>query len=283
MSILPVLGVLILLLIIGRPIRITEQWNRAVILRLGRFRGLSGPGLFFVVPFIDRVALYVDLRVRTATIDAESTLTRDTVSVTVNAIVFWRVVDVEKAALGVQNYEQNINRAAQTSLRELIGATDLSVLLSDRATFDEKLRHSIARKIEGWGVEVQSVDINDVAIPRELQEAMSRQAQAERERQARVTLASAEQEIAQKIMDGAEIYGRNPIALELRRMGLMFEMNKDRGATIIIPSAMADSLGNGAMLATALSAALNPEGPAATTEPPAASGPWSDIPPPPGA
>jgi regulator of protease activity HflC (stomatin/prohibitin superfamily) len=221
----------------------TDQWNRAIILRLGRFRGLGGPGLFTLVPFLETIATVIDLRVRTTEIRAEEALTRDTVSIAMDAIVFWRVVDPMRAATEIEHYRLAVERVAQTSLRETIGNHLLTQLLSDRKSADEELRESISRKTGAWGVEVTSVEIKDIAIPSSLQDAMSRQAQAEREKQARETLASAEIAIAEKVREAARIYAADPVSLQLRQMNLVYEMNKDRGATIIIPSDLASSLG----------------------------------------
>jgi regulator of protease activity HflC (stomatin/prohibitin superfamily) len=186
----------------------------------------------------------IDLRIVTTTITAEQALTRDTVAVGVDAIVFWQVSDPKAAAIRIANYREAIERVAQTSLREMIGATDLSRLLSDRKTADEQLRTAIAAKTANWGVSVVSVEIKDVVIPRELQDAMSRQAQAEREKDARVTLASAEREIARQVMEAAAMYAENPTAFRLRQMNLLYEMNKERGTTVLIPTDMAASLGS---------------------------------------
>ncbi len=235
--------VAVILFILVRSVRITTEWNRAVVLRLGRFAGVRGPGLFLLLPLLERVAFTVDLRVETTTITAEQALTRDTVAVGVDAIVFWQVADPRAAAINIANYRQAIERVAQTSLREMIGSTDLSRLLSDRKSADEQLRITIGSKTESWGVAIRSVEIKDVAIPAGLQDAMSRQAQAEREKQARVTLASAEQEIARQVLLAAEIYGQNPVALQLRQMNLLYEMNKERGSTVLIPTDMATALG----------------------------------------
>jgi regulator of protease activity HflC (stomatin/prohibitin superfamily) len=214
-----------------------------VVLRLGRFSGVRGPGIFFVIPLLDRVAFIVDMRVITTTITAEQALTRDTVAVGVDAIVFWQVADARAAAINIADYRQAIERVAQTSLREMIGSTDLSRLLSDRKSADEQLRITIGEKTGTWGIAIRSVEIKDVAIPSALQDAMSRQAQAEREKQARVTLASAEQEIARQVLLAAELYGQNPVALQLRQMNLLYEMNKERGTTVLIPTEMANALG----------------------------------------
>jgi regulator of protease activity HflC (stomatin/prohibitin superfamily) len=232
-------------------LKMTDQWNRAIILRLGRFRGLGGPGLFTLIPFLETIATVVDLRIRTTEIRAEEALTRDTVSIAMDAIVFWRVVDPKRAATEIEYYRQAVERVAQTSLRETIGSHDLTQLLSDRQTADEELRETISHKTSVWGVEITSVEIKDIAIPNSLQDAMSRQAQAEREKQARETLASAEIGIAIKVREAARIYAEDPIALQLRQMNLIYEMNKDRGTTILIPTDMANSLGAMAVVAAA--------------------------------
>ncbi|MEJ1976497.1 MAG: SPFH domain-containing protein [Acetobacteraceae bacterium] len=205
-------------LLIIRSLRMTQEWNRAVVLRLGRFHAIKGPGLYLVYPIIDQVAFIVDMRIGTTTITAEQALTRDTVAVGVDAIVFWQVVDARAASVNIADYRQAIERVAQTSLREMIGSTELSRLLSDRKAADEMLRIAIGEKTGTWGVAIRSVEIKDVGIPPGLQDAMSSQAQAEREKQARVTLASAEEEIAHKVLEAAEVYGRNPVALQLRQM-----------------------------------------------------------------
>lgn len=235
--------VAVLVLILAFSLRIANEWTRAVVLRLGRFQAIRGPGLYLLIPLVDVVAMAIDLRIRTISITAEQALTRDTVSVGVDAIVFWRVVDPRAAAINIANYREAVERVAQTSLREMIGATELSRLLTDRRTADEQLRQTIAEKTASWGVTVQSVEIRDVVIPTALQDAMSRQAQAERERQARVTLASAEIDIARQVLAAAELYQANPVALQLRQMNLLYEMNKERGATVLIPTEMAASLG----------------------------------------
>ena len=241
---IPVLVVLaVIVLVLARSVRLAQEWQRAVVLRLGRFQSVRGPGLFLLVPLADRVAVVVDLRIQTISIAAEQALTRDTVAVGVDAIVFWQVEDPRAAAINIANYREAIERVAQTSLREMIGATDLQRLLSDRRTADEQLRITIAAKTGSWGVGVRSVEIRDVAIPASLQDAMSRQAQAEREKSARVTLASAETEIAQQVVRAAELYASHPVALQLRQMNLLYEMNKDRGATVLVPTDMASALG----------------------------------------
>ena len=235
--------VIVLVVLIGMTIRVASEWQRAVVLRLGRFRAVRGPGLYFLIPVIDRVAATIDLRIQTAGIVAEQALTHDTVAVGVDAIVFWQVEDAKQAALAIADYRRAIESVSQTSLREMIGASDLGKLLSDRRAADEQLRQTIGSKIAGWGVAIRSVEIRDVIIPASLQDAMSRQAQAERERDARVTLASAEQDIARQVVEAAAIYGTNPHALALRQMNLLYEMNKDRGATVLIPTDLVASLG----------------------------------------
>jgi regulator of protease activity HflC (stomatin/prohibitin superfamily) len=235
--------VVIVALIIARSAHIAAEWQRAVVLRLGRFHKVKGPGLYLVFPLIDRIAQIVDMRIQTTTITAEQALTRDTVAVGVDAIVFWQVDNAETAAIQIANYKEAIERVAQTSLREMIGATELSRLLSDRKSAHQELRHTISEKTTSWGVVARSVEIKDVVIPRELQDAMSRQAQAEREKDARVTLASAEREIAMQVLEAAALYGQNPHALRLRQMNILYEMNKERGTTVLIPTDMANSLG----------------------------------------
>jgi regulator of protease activity HflC (stomatin/prohibitin superfamily) len=255
MSISLAILAVVILLILARSVRVASEWQRAVILRLGRFHKVKGPGIYLVFPIIDSVAQVIDLRIQTTTITAEQALTRDTVAVGVDAIVFWQVENAETAAIRIANYREAIERVAQTSLREMIGATDLSKLLSDRKAADEQLRVTITSKTSTWGVTASSVEIKDVSIPRELQDAMSRQAQAEREKDARVTLASAEKAIAEQILEAAKLYGSDPNALKLRQMNLLYEMNKERGTTVLIPTDMANSLGT----VVALSRANQPD------------------------
>jgi regulator of protease activity HflC (stomatin/prohibitin superfamily) len=233
----------VIILLLLRSIRLVREWDRAVVLRLGRFNAIKGPGLVLVIPLLDQVAVTIDMRVETTTITAEQALTRDTVAVGVDAIVFWQVSDPRAAAINIADYRQAIERVSQTSLREMIGSTDLAQLLSDRKAADEKLRVTIGEKTGSWGVAIRSVEIKDVAIPPGLQNAMSMQAQAERERQARVTLASAEEAIAEQVVRAAWIDAQHPVALQLRQMNLLYEMNKDRGATVLIPTDMAAALG----------------------------------------
>lgn len=232
-------------------LQIANQWERAVILRLGRLQSIRGPGIFFIVPFIDVVAVWIDKRIQTTEFNAEQALTRDTVPTNIDAILFWQVHDAERAALEITDYRQAIGRVAQTSLREMIGASPLTTLLSDRKNADRQLKEEIGRKTAGWGITVLSVEIRDVAIPAALQDAMSRQAQAEREKEARVILGQAELAIAQSFLDAANIYGENPSALQLRAMNIIYETTKERGATILIPSSMVDAMNAGGIIGLA--------------------------------
>ena len=218
-----------------------KQWEKAVVLRFGKLHALRGPGLFMILPFVDSVTTWVDQRIQTTEFNAEQALTRDTVPTNIDAILFWQVHDAERAALEIADYRQAILRVAQTSLREMIGSSPLSALLSERKAADLQLKEEIGRKTSEWGVSAVSVEIRDVAIPAQLQDAMSRQAQAEREKEARVILGSAEAEVAQKFLDAATTYGHNPVALQLRAMNIIYEATKERGATVLIPSAMVDS------------------------------------------
>jgi regulator of protease activity HflC (stomatin/prohibitin superfamily) len=243
MSIPFIVVTVLVLLVLLRSVRIAAEWQRAVVLRLGRFHAVRGPGIYLVFPVVDSVAQVIDLRITTTMITAEQALTKDMVAVGVDAIVFWQVEDAQAAAIRIADYRQAIERVAQTTLREMIGSTELSRLLSDRQAADEQLRQSISSKTSTWGVTARSVEIKDVMIPKELQDAMSRQAQAEREKDARVTLASAETAIAQQVLEAAKLYGSDPNALRLRQMNLLYEMNKERGTTVLIPTDMASSLG----------------------------------------
>ena len=244
------LGVPILLAVIGiflgYSIKMAQQWERAVVLRLGKLYGVKGPGLFILVPIIDQVAMWIDQRIRTTEVNAEQALTKDTVPVNVDAIVFWMVHDAERAALEIADYSSAVQRVAQTSLREMIGSSVLSELLSERKEADATLKDVIGSKTADWGVTVNSVEIRDVAIPANLQDAMSRQAQAEREKQARVILGSAEEEVAQKFVNAAKLYAQSPEALQLRAMNIIYETTKERGATILMPTSMVDAMNPGA-------------------------------------
>ena len=244
---------------LGYSIKMAQQWERAVVLRLGKLHGIKGPGLFILVPIIDQVAMWIDQRIRTSEFSAEQALTRDTVPVNVDAIVFWMVHDAERAALEIVDYNSAVQRVAQTSLREMIGSSVLSELLSERKEADATLKGVIGAKTAEWGVTVNSVEIRDVAIPANLQDAMSRQAQAEREKQARVILGSAEEEIAQKFVNAAKLYAQSPEALQLRAMNIIYETTKERGATILMPTSMVDAMNPGAA-AFALNMARNDAG-----------------------
>jgi regulator of protease activity HflC (stomatin/prohibitin superfamily) len=242
-------------LLIPRALMMANQWENAVVLRLGKLQAIRGPGLFVIIPFVDAVATWIDQRIQTTEFNAEQALTKDTVPVNVDAIIFWQVHDTQRAALEIVDYRQAIGRVAQTTLRETIGSSPLATLLSERKTADAWLKEEIGRKTADWGVAVTSVEIRDVAIPVGLQDAMSRQAQAERERQARVILGSAELQVAQTFLDAAEIYGKNPAALQLRAMNIIYETTKERGATILMPSAMVDAMNPGGVLGLAAAAA----------------------------
>jgi regulator of protease activity HflC (stomatin/prohibitin superfamily) len=235
-------------LLIPRSLMIANQWEKAIVLRLGRLRAISGPGYFLIIPFIDQIAMRIDQRIQTIDFFAEQALTRDTVPVNVDAIVFWQVYDVEKAGLEIADYAGAIGRVSQTTLREVIGSTPLTTLLSERRKADDRLKDEIGRKVADWGVSAISVEIRDVTIPTGLQNAMSMQAQAEREKEARVILGDAERMVAQKFVEAAEIYAKSPAALQLRAMNIIYETTKDRGATILIPTAMVDSLNPGGIL-----------------------------------
>jgi len=228
--------------IIFFALKMANQWEKFVILRAGRLHSVKGPGLFLIVPVLDNIAVVIDERIQTTAFNAEQALTKDTVPVNVDAIIFWRVHNAEKAALAITNYRQAIERVAQSTLRETIGASMLASLLSDRQAADAHLRDVIAQKTADWGISVISVEIRDVAIPEALQNAMSRQAQAEREKQARVILGSSEAEIAAKFVEAATVYADHPAALQLRAMNIIYETTKERGATILLPTSMVDAL-----------------------------------------
>ena len=235
-------GVAIVAIIIAAALKMANAWEKFVILRAGKLRGVKGPGLFLIIPVLDHVVAVIDERIQTTAFSAEEALTKDTVPVNVDAIIFWFVHDAQKAALNITNYREAIDRVAQTSLREMIGSSMLAALLSERTAADEILRSEIARKTADWGISVKSVEIRDVAIPVALQDAMSRQAQAEREKQARVILGSAEAAIAGKFVEAAMIYADHPAALQLRAMNIIYETTKERGATILMPTSMVDSM-----------------------------------------
>jgi regulator of protease activity HflC (stomatin/prohibitin superfamily) len=232
-------------------IKVADQWEKVAVLRLGRFIGLRGPGLFHVIPIVDRLSRYVDQRVRVANVTAESTLTRDTVPVNVDAIVFWLVWNAEKSILEVEDFVQAITMSAQTGLRESIGRHELAQMITERESLGRELQRILDEKTNPWGITVQSVEIRDVRIPQALEDAMSRQAQAERERQARIILGQAETEIADKFSQAALTYQNNPVALHLRAMNMLYEAIKERGSMVIVPSSAVETMGLGGTLATA--------------------------------
>jgi regulator of protease activity HflC (stomatin/prohibitin superfamily) len=231
--------------------KVARQWERAVVLRLGRFVGLRGPGLFWIVPFVDTVTSWIDQRVITTSFAAEQTLTADTVPVNVDAVLFWMVYDPEKAALEVQDYAQAVSWAAQTALRDIIGRTPLTELLKGRERIEEELQRLIDARSNPWGVTVQSVEMRDVVIPVALQDAMSREAQAAREKQARIILGEAEVEIAHSFEKASQAYQMNPTALHLRAMNMLYEGLKEKGALMLVPSTAVESMGMGGLLGAA--------------------------------
>lgn len=232
-------------------IKVADQWEKVAVLRLGRFVGLRGPGLFHVIPVIDTLSPFVDQRVRVANVTAESTLTRDTVPVSVDAIVFWLVWNAEKSILEVEDFVDAVAMSSQTALRESIGRHELAQMITERESMGRELQHILDEKTNSWGITVQSVEIRDVRIPQALEDAMSRQAQAERERQARNILGQAEAEIADKFSQAAQTYHNDPTALHLRAMNMLYEAIKERGSMVIVPSSAVETMGLGGMLATA--------------------------------
>ena len=231
-------------------IKVADQWEKVAVLRLGRYIGLRGPGVFHVIPIVDRLTRVVDQRIRVASVTAESTLTRDTVPVNVDAIVFWLVWNAEKSILEVEDFVQAITMSAQTGLRESIGRHELAQMITERETLGRELQRILDEKTNPWGITVQSVEIRDVRIPQALEDAMSRQAQAERERQARNILGQAETEIADKFSQAAATYQDNPVALHLRAMNMLYEAIKERGSMVIVPSSAVETMGLGGNLAT---------------------------------
>ena len=232
-------------------IKVADQWEKVAVLRLGRYIGLRGPGMFLIVPIVDRLSRRVDQRVRVASVTAESTLTRDTVPVNVDAIVFWMVWNAEKSILEVEDFVEAITMSAQTGLRESIGRHELAQMITERESMGRELQRILDEKTNPWGITVQSVEIRDVRIPQALEDAMSRQAQAERERQARNILGQAETEISDKFSQAAKTYQDNPVALHLRAMNMLYEAIKERGSMVIVPSSAVETMGLGGMLATA--------------------------------
>jgi regulator of protease activity HflC (stomatin/prohibitin superfamily) len=248
---LPVLIGIPLGLILAASPKVAQQWERAVVLRLGKYTGLRGPGLFWVIPGIDQVTSWIDQRIITTSFAAEETLTSDTVPVNVDAVLFWMVYDPEKAALEVQDYKLAISWAAQTALRDIIGRTPLSVLLRGREQIEAQLQKLIDERSNPWGITVQSVEMRDVIIPESLQDAMSREAQAAREKEARIILGQAEVEIAHLFAKASESYEHNPTALHLRAMNILYEGLKEKGALMLVPSTAVESMGLGGMLGMA--------------------------------
>jgi len=243
-------GIILGLLLAQAP-KVAKQWEKAVVLRLGRYVGIRGPGLFWIVPLIDTVSSWIDQRIITTNFVAEQTLTSDTVPVNVDAVLFWMVYDPEKAALEVQDYQQAVSWAAQTALRDIIGRTALTELLRGRERIEEELQKLIDERSNPWGVTVQSVEMRDVVIPDALQDAMSREAQASREKQARIILGQAEVEIAHLFAKAAESYTENPTALHLRAMNMLYEGLKEKGALMLVPSSAVESMGMGGLLGAA--------------------------------
>jgi regulator of protease activity HflC (stomatin/prohibitin superfamily) len=259
----------VIFLFVAASVKYTDQWERAVLMRLGRYRGLRGPGYYAVIPILDRVSYHIDQRIRTTAFGAESCLTRDTVPVNVDAIAFWIVRDAERAALEVQDYDEAVVLSAQTALRDAIGKHDLAELIQSRVELGHGLKEALEQKMANWGIQVQSVEIRDVIIPAALEDAMSRQAQAERERQARIILGTAETEIAHKFVEAANAYRDHPAAMNLRAMNMLYESIVKRGSLMVVPSGLADSLNVPSMMGLLGGERLVPRDGA----PPSAAGP----------
>jgi regulator of protease activity HflC (stomatin/prohibitin superfamily) len=232
-------------------VKVVRQWEKVAVLRFGRYMKLQGPGLFMIIPVVDTLSPFVDQRVRISTVKAESALTRDTVPVNVDAIVFWLVWNAEKSILEVANFEDAVGMSAQTALRESIGRHELAQMITDRDALGHELQRILDNKTNPWGITVQSVEIRDVHIPQALENAMSQQAQAERERQARIILGDAEMQVAEKFAEASKVYASNPTALHLRAMNMLYEAIKERGSMVIVPSSAVETMGLGGMLATA--------------------------------
>jgi regulator of protease activity HflC (stomatin/prohibitin superfamily) len=232
-------------------IKVVDQWEKVALLRFGRYRGLRGPGAFLIVPVIDTLSRYVDQRVRVTTVSAESALTRDTVPVNVDAIIFWLVWNAEKSILEVEDFMQAISLGSQTALRESIGRHQLAEMITDREALGQELQKILDEKTTPWGITVQSVEIRDVRIPQALENAMSQQAQAERERQARVILGEAEVQVSAQFAEASRVYGENPGALHLRGMNMLYEAIREKGSMVIVPSSAVETMGLGGTLATA--------------------------------
>jgi len=239
-------------------LKVANQWEKAIVLRFGKFQGLKGPGIFWIIPIVDSIPAWIDHRVMVTPFNAEKTLTKDTVPVDVDAVLFWVVWDAEKAALEVEDYRAAIAWAAQTALREIIGQMDLAGILVGRAVMDAELQKIIDERTTPWGVTVQSVEIRDVVIPEALEDAMSRQAQAERERQARVILGESEEQIAESFRRASLAYQENPVALHLRAMNMLFEGLKERGAMVIVPSSAVDTMNLGGLAGVTALAGMAP-------------------------
>jgi regulator of protease activity HflC (stomatin/prohibitin superfamily) len=273
-SIWIVVGAFVVALVVAYGIRVANQWDKAVVLRLGRFRALKGPGLFFIIPVIDVVAYWIDTRVITSSFKAEKTLTKDTVPVNVDAVLFWKVLDPKKAALDVADYQSAISWASQTALRDVIGKTMLSDMLEGRDKISNELQKIIDERTEPWGINVISVEVKDVLIPPALEDAMSMQAQAERERQARVILGDSERQVAEKFGEAARTYANNPTALHLRAMNMLYEGLKHNATIVIVPSTVVETMQLGTVAGlTALTKGLGDE--LANNQQAALSGPWS--------
>lgn len=244
---IPAISGAVISLFLASCIQIADQWEKAIVLRLGKYRGLKGPGLFFIIPVIDRVDAFIDQRVRVTDFVAEKTLTKDTVPVNVDAVVYWTVWDAEKAALEVRQYGKAVTLIAKTGLRDIIGKHELADLLHNREKIADDLQRSLDEHTNPWGISCQNVGIKDIVIPASLSDAMSKQAQAERERKARIILGTAETEISEKFAIAAEKYQDNPIALQLRGMNMLFEGLKEKGSLIIVPSSALESMNLGAI------------------------------------
>jgi len=236
------IGALVLALLVSNAIKVADQWERALVLRLGKFKELQGPGLFFIVPIIDSVPYWIDIRVITASFKAEKTLTKDTVPVDVDAVLFWKVIDPQKAVLNVADYQSAISWASQTALRDVIGKTQLSDMLEGREKLGKELQKTIDERTEPWGINVISVEVKDVLIPAGLENAMSMQAQAERERQARVILGDSERQVAEKFVMAGEAYAEHPVAFHLRAMNMLYEGLKQNATIVVVPSTAVESM-----------------------------------------
>jgi regulator of protease activity HflC (stomatin/prohibitin superfamily) len=254
-------GAFAIAVIASLSIRVADQWDKAVILRLGKFHSLKGPGLFFIIPVIDAIPYWIDTRVITTGFKAEKTLTKDTVPVDVDAVLFWKVIDPKKAALGVADYQAAISWASQTALRDVIGKTQLSEMLEGRDKISSVLQKIIDERTEPWGINVISVEVKDVLIPESLEKAMSMQAQAERERQARVILGDSERQVAEKFAEAAKSYQHNPVAFHLRAMNMLYEGLKENATIVIVPSTAVESMQLGGLAGlTALTMGIGQDG-----------------------